>query len=422
MEGSITWVGIDAHKATLAVAVLREGTSKAMEMTIANTASEIRKLVKSLVRQAGGGEIRACYEAGVIGFELQRRIQDAGAVVCDVVAPSLIPRKPGERIKTDRRDAKKLAELLRGGLLTAVSPPTLEQEAVRDLCRCRASIRADLHRCRHRLIKLLLRRGLVFDGGAVHWTGKHRRWLNELVFENPIDRAVFEHYWLEVQHVEARLKAIDTELEKAAALPIYKEQVGWLRCFCGIDTIIALGFLAELHGIDRFDSPRKLASYLGLVPSEHSSGNTVRRGPITKTGNAYIRRTLLQAAWHYPKRPKVGRRLRERREGQPARVIAMADEAHRRLHGRYHHLIARDKNPNKAIVAVMRELVGFLWAALRKKECRGPRKAKTVEEIKPKRAKEKNAYTPQQVTRGPKKAAVDRHAKEKSASDTLRQG
>jgi transposase len=422
MESSITWVGIDAHKATLAVAILREGSCKTTEMTIAHTANEIRKLVKSLVRQADGGEVRICYEAGVCGFELQRRIQSAGPVVCDVIAPSLIPHKPGERIKTDRRDARKLAELLRGGLLTAVSVPTAEQEAVRDLCRCRASIRADLHRSRHRLIKLLLRRGLVFDGGAVHWTGKHRRWLNELVFASAIDRLVFEHYWLEVQHDEARLKAIDAELEKAAALPIYKEQVGWLRCFTGIDTVIALGFLAELHGIDRFDSPRKLASYLGLVPSERSSGDSVRRGPITKTGNAYIRRTLLQGAWHYAKPPKVGRRLRQRREGQPARVIAIADEAHRRLNRRYKHFIGRDKNPNKAIVAVMRELVGFLWAALRDKECRGPKKAKSVEENKPASAKEKKANAPQKEIRGPKKAAEGRHAKEKSARVALRQG
>lgn len=364
MEGSITWVGIDAHKKTLAVAVLSPGSKVAEEFTVDNTETAIRKLARRLTRAAKGREVRACYEAGTCGFTLQRRL-DAAGVACDVIAPSLIPRKSGERFKTDRRDALKLAELARAGVLTAVSPPTLEQEAVRDLCRCREAARADLHRVRHRLIKMLVRRGLVFDPHQRLWSLAHRRWVDGLVFENPLDQIVLAEYRLAIEQTERRLRALDKEIEKAAELPLYREHVAWLRCFRGIDTTVAMIFVAELHGIERFESARALAAYLGLVPSLHASGDSARHGKITKTGNGHIRRALVQACWQYRHRPSVGARLRKRRDGQPERVLSIAEKAERRLSARYARLKARGKHANKVVIAIARELVGFLWAALR---------------------------------------------------------
>lgn len=364
MEGSITWVGIDAHKKTLAVAVLSPGSKVPDEFTVDNTEPAIRKLARRLTKAARGHEVRACYEAGTCGFTLQRRLEAAG-VMCEVIAPSLIPRKSGERFKTDRRDALKLAELARAGVLTAVSPPTLEQEAMRDLCRCREAARADLHRVRHRLIKMLVRRGLVFDPHQRLWSVAHRRWLDGLVFESTIDRIVIAEFRLAIEQTERRLRALDKEIEKAAELPLYREHVAWLRCFRGIDTTVAMIIVAELHGVDRFDSPRALAAYLGLVPSLHASGDCARHGKITKTGNGHIRRALVQASWQYRHRPAVGVGLRKRREGQPERVLSIAEKAERRLSGRFARLKARGKHANKVVIAIARELVGFLWAALR---------------------------------------------------------
>jgi len=365
MEGSITWVGVDAHKKTLAVAAFQRNGQEPEEFTIDNDERAIRKLVRRLERSSDGREIRICYEAGTCGYALQRRIEASGGVVCEVVAPSLIPRKPGERIKTDRRDARKLAELYRAGVLTTVAPPSPEQEAIRDLCRCREDVRADLGRCRHRLVKMLVRRGYVFNTTSRLWSEAHRSWLKSLAFDNDVDRAVVTEYMLAVEQAERRLRAMDGEIAKAAQLPLYREHIAWLRCFRGIDTTIAMIFVAELHGVERFESPRALAAYLGLVPSLYASGESARRGKITKTGNGHIRRALVQACWQYRHQAGVGAKLRERQAGQPERVLMIADEAQRRLTGRYRRLVARGKNTNKVIIAIARELVGFLWAALR---------------------------------------------------------
>ncbi len=361
MEGSITWVGIDAHKKTLAVAVLG-ASGRPDEFTIDNDERSVRKLARRLKRS--GNEVRCCYEAGPCGYALQRRLEAAG-VVCEVIAPSLIPRKPGERIKTDKRDALKLAELQRAGVLTTVSPPSPEQEAIRDLCRCREDARADLGRCRHRLVKMLVRRGYIFNSSSRLWSEAHRSWLESIVFEHVIDRIVFDEYRLVIEQIERRLRALDGEIEKAAQLPLYREHVAWLRCFRGVDTTIAMIFIAELHGIERFSSPRELAAYLGLVPSLCASGDSARRGAITKTGNSHIRRALVQAAWQYFKKVGRSQKLKARREGQPERVITIADEAQRRLTKRARRLLERRKHANKVVIAIARELVGFFWAALR---------------------------------------------------------
>lgn len=366
MGKSITWVGLDAHKKSITVARLTGRRKRVETWTVSTEQRAVRRLVRKLRREAGEGEIRCCYEAGPLGYVLQRWIEGAGAgVICEVVAPSLIPVKPGERIKTDRRDAQKLAELFRGGLLTKVHPPTASQEAVRDLCRCRVDAKQDQLRSRHRLKKFLLRRGLIWNQGS-SWTLRHMAWLRRLSFEESADRVVFQDYLRTVEEAAERVKRLDLVLEETARQEPYAEPVGWLRCLRGVDTVTALTVVAELHGIERFSTARELMSYLGLTPSEHSSSDKVRRGKITKAGNSHVRRVLVEAAWSQRYQPRVGRTLRRRREGQPAWVIREADRAMHRLNRKYQRLFQEGKKPQgKVVTAVARELVGFMWAILR---------------------------------------------------------
>ena len=365
MADGITYVGMDVHKTSISVAVLLPGEAEPLEWTEANSSRAARRIARR-VQRAAEGEIRSCYEAGPCGYVLQRQLEKL-KVPCQVIAPSLIPIKPGERIKTDRRDARKLAGYLQSGQLTEVHPPTMEEESVRDLCRCREAAREELMRARHRLSKFLLRRGHVYSGKA--WTLGHHRWLQEPRFESTADKATFSDYLLAVRLVQERLSELKKTLEQVAQEELYRQPVGWLRCFRGIDTITAMTFLAEVHDFRRFDSARHLMSYLGLTPSEHSSGDRQHRGGITKAGNSHARRVLIEAAWHYRHRPNVGTKIRKRREGQPREVIVVADAAERRLHKRYWRLVMLGrKPPTKAVVAVARELSGFLWAVMRKQE------------------------------------------------------
>jgi transposase len=355
-----TFVGIDAHRKDLFVAMLVGTQATAVSWTVPNEPQAVRRLVKNLERDAPG-RVRVFYEAGPCGYALQRPVPTA-RVSCDVVAPALIPRKPGERVKTNRRDARTLAELGRAGLLTAVQPPTPEDEAVRDLARARDDAREDLQRCRHRLGKLLLRRGLHYAGR--NWTRAHRAWVDALAWTQAAERAVVDDYLLAIDHTEARLLALDARLAEIAEREPYREPVGWLRCFRGIDTLTAMLILAELHDFRRFASAPALMAYLGLVPGEDSSGEKHRRGRITRTGNALVRRLLVETAWHYQHRPGVGVALARRRKGQPGRVIAIADKAQQRLCRRFRKLAAEHKPAPKIAVAIARELAGFLWAAL----------------------------------------------------------
>ena len=360
MSHVTTYVGIDAHKKDLFMAMVVGDQATPTAWTTPNEPRAVRRLVKKLERDAPG-TVRVFYEAGPCGYALQRQVTTA-RVSCDVVAPALIPRKPGERVKTNRRDARKLVELGRAGLLTVVRPPTPEDEAVRDLVRARDDAREDLQRCRHRLGKLLLRRGLHFAGR--NWTRAHRAWLDALGWAQAAERAVVEDYVLAIDHTEARLLELDAQLAKVAETEPYRERVGWLRCFRGIDTLTAMVILAELHDFRRFASAPALMAYLGLVPGEDSSGEQHRRGRITRTGNALVRRVLVEVAWHYQHRPGVGVALARRRTGQPGRVIAIADKAQQRLCRRFRKLVAEHKPAPKVVVALARELAGFLWAAL----------------------------------------------------------
>jgi transposase len=353
---------MDAHKNSIQVAMWVPGQGAPVEWTEDTTAEAIRRLARRLQRQAPG-EVRCCYEAGPTGYVLQRQLRAAG-VGCTVIAPSLTPVKPGSRIKTDRRDARKLGELFRAGLLTEVQPPSEGEEALRDLCRCRDAVRVDLLRARHRTSKFLLRRHCIYRETQHHWGTRHLAWLQQLRFEDVASRATFDSYLLGIQQHEERLHQLELQMAECGAQEPFREPVAWLRCFRGIDTVTAVCLVAELHDLRRFATARALMAYLGLVLREHSSGEQERRGPITKTGNRHVRRLLVEAAWHHRHRPALSEPLRRRREGQPARVLAIADRAQERLYHRWVRMTMRGKSQPKTIVAMARELVGYLWATL----------------------------------------------------------
>ena len=372
MKDSITYVALDTHKKEHTVALLLAGQDQPEVWAVRNTQRDVRRMVRRILRRAAG-PVKFCYEAGVCGFALQRQIEAEGTE-CVVIAPSLVPVRPGRRVKTDRRDARKLVGMFRAGLLTEVHPPTEEEESIRDLCRCREAAQRDLMRIRHQLSKFLLRRGWIYHGGR-QWTVKHLQWIARIRFERARDQQLLSQYLLELDHRQERVASLARAVEETAAACPWTKQVGWLRCFRGIDTITALTILAELHGVGRFDSPRQLMSYLGLTPSEESSGEQERKGGITKAGNRRVRRVLMETSWHQTRTPRVSQALRKRREGQPAWVIAVADRAMKRLHDRYWRLVHRGKLPTKAVTAVCRELSGFLWAVLYLEDRAAERKA-----------------------------------------------
>jgi transposase len=384
-------VGLDVHKSTIQIAVLLPGSPDRLEWTEAHNLESIRRLARRLLREAPG-PVECCYEAGPTGYVLQRKLRSLG-VGCTVIAPSLIPVKPGARIKTDRRDARKLAELHRAGLLTGVHPPSETEEAFRDLCRCRGSVQRDLIRARHRMNKFLLRRHVIYTQTKHHWGTRHLAWLRALKFDDPASQAVFESYLLTIDQLTERRDQLDVHVTEAAAKDPHREPVAWLRCFRGIDTLTAACLVAELHDFRRFRSPRQLMAYLGLVPTEHSSGNRESRGSITKAGNSHVRRLLIEAAWHHRYKPRITGPITRRREGQPARILSLADRAQERLYARYYRMTKRGVIGPKVIVAMARELVGYLWAALH------PDAGPVREDISPK-SKEANR-APHQNTHSP---------------------
>ena len=360
-QGTTLYVGLDVHARTIEVSVLRGGTKDREEWRLENEPRAVTALARRL-RHEGGDAVVCCYEAGPTGFALQRQLQ-AKSVDCRVIAPSLIPRKPGERVKTDRRDARKLAELLRAGLLTEVHQPTEAQEAVRDLSRAREDAVADRTRAQHRLSKFLLRRGIRY--GKTAWTQEHRRWLRTISFEHAAAQATFKGYLYGLEVEEEHVRMLEEKLSECAESDDYREAVGLLRCFRGVDTVTAMAVLAELGDVTRFGSAEEVAAFVGLVPSEYSSGQKTRRGPITKAGNSHLRRVLIESSWHSRRPPRVGVALRRRREGQPGWAVAMADRALSRHHRRYRRLTQNGKPVQVAVTAVARELIGVMWAVLR---------------------------------------------------------
>jgi transposase len=367
MENTITYAAMDTHKKHHNIALHYPCREEIVEFTVNNTAADIRKMVNKIKRQAPGS-VEFCYEAGVCGFTLKRRIEPLGCR-CRVIAPSLVPRKPGERVKTDRRDAKKLLMMFQAGLLTEVHSPDEHQEAARELTRLRETARDNLKRIRHQLLKFLTRHGYVYRQGR-HWTQRHMAWLRRLEFTEPMLRQVFESYFNEMIYCAGRLETLDKEVGLLADSKEYKEVVGLLCCYHGIDTLTAITILTEVFEFGRFESPRHLMSYLGLTPSEESSGDQKKKGAITKTGNKRIRRLLNEASWHYRHRYIPSAALKKRREGQPKWAVEIADAAGRRLSKRHRYLINKGKMPCKANIAVARELAGFLWFTITQYQAR----------------------------------------------------
>lgn len=357
MNTTTLFVGLDVHKESISVCVL-EGTQKEARpvVTIPNEPGQIRRVFAKLKRE---GTVRACYEAGACGYEVYRQLA-AMTIECDVIAPSMIPIRAGDRIKTDRRDAEKLARLFRAGELVSVRVPSEAEEALRDLVRCREALREDILRERHRLLKFLLRHGRIHQGQ--HWTQDHWTWVRKQRFENPAANVTFVEYLSRLEGTISRQRAIDEEIAAAAEREPYKQKVAHLRCLRGIDTLSAVALVAEICDFRRFDHPRELMAFVGLVPSEQSSGGKQRRGSITKTGNAHARRILVEAAWNYRHRPGQSKTIRARWKDQPPQIVAHAWKAQERLHRRFYRLTSRGKAKNVATVAVARELCGFVWA------------------------------------------------------------
>jgi len=350
----LTFIGLDVHARSVAAGVLEGSTG---EVHGGPAPVVVAELVSWLREQ--GESVSVAYEAGPTGFGLARACAAAG-IPCLVAAPSKIARAPGERVKTDRRDALRLARLLRLGELTAVRVPSPAEEGARDLVRAREDARADLMRARQRLSKLLLRRGLVWDGKA--WTGAHERWLAAQRFEERGLVLAYEEGLAAMMSVRARRDALDQAIREEAAKEPWATVVGRLGCLRGVSTLTAFGLATEIGEWQRFDG-RSLGAYLGLTPSENSSGERRRQGAITKTGNAHARRLLVEAAWQQ-RRPlrQPSRELLRRREGQSALVRERAEAAGRRLHRRWRSFDARGKRSTVAAVAVARELAGWCWS------------------------------------------------------------
>jgi transposase len=320
------WVALDAHKLSIVAGVLPAAGGAPELIELENTDTAIRRLV----RQLGGPKgLAVCYEAGPVGWQLKRLLDRLG-VACDVIAPSLIPVRAGDRVKTDRRDARKLVRLFRAGELTFVAPPTPEQEGLRDLVRCREDLRDARTRARHRAVKQLLRRGHVFRPGK-HWTQRHRAWLRAQRLEDPVAQRALEHMLVHLDSIDAQIAAIDHELEQIARTEPWAPGVKVLCAFRGISTRTALGLLAEIGDFRRFGSARELMSYLGLVASEYSSGQERHRGHITKAGPKEARRLLIEAAWHYRHLPRLSARQAKTRAEIPDPVAARAWQAQIRL-------------------------------------------------------------------------------------------
>lgn len=360
MKSTTLWVGLDVHKESISVAVLDDARAGRPVVTITNEPTQIRKLFARLKKE---GDVRACYEAGSCGYEVYRQLATMD-VACDVVAPGLIPVRVGDRVKTDRRDAEKLARLFRAGELTSIRVPSETEEALRDLIRCREDAREDVLRQRHHVLKFLLRHGRVFRE-TKHWTLAHWVWLRAQRFDKPLTQIVFTEYVATLEKTLARVTILDQEIAKQAEKEPYKALVGRLRCLRGIDTLSAMALIAEICDFARFEHPRELMAYLGLVPREHSSGGKQRRGSITKTGNSHARRIFVEAAWHYRHAPARSATMKARWKGQPQTVVDHAYKAQERLHRRFFRLTSRGKPSQVAIVAVARELCGFVWAVAR---------------------------------------------------------
>jgi transposase len=360
MKDNTKFVGLDVSKEKIAVAIAEQGREKPRYYgMITNTPEAIRKLIKKL----GDPEnLKVCYEAGPTGYPLYRLFLSLG-IECDVIAPGLIPQKPGDRVKTDKRDAMRLAQLFRAGELTSIYVPSEEDEALRDLVRAREDAKEDELRAKHRITKLLLRYTIrPPEKVGRNWSSKYREWIHTLKLEYSPLRVAFQEYLQNLNEIEQRLKRLEEEIKTQATEGVYAPMIQALQCLRGVAVITATSLVAEIGSFKRFRTPKQFMSYLGLVPSERSSGELRRQGKITKTGNTHARRLLIESSWSYRYQPAVRDRLKRRLDGQPGSIQAISWKAQQRLHKKYFRLLSRGKASNTAIAAVARELAGFIWA------------------------------------------------------------
>jgi transposase len=358
---STLFVGLDVHKDFIAVAYAPDerGAEVVFLGPIGTRQCDIDKLLRQLHSKAP--RLLFVYEAGPCGYWLYRYLKKKGQD-CIVVAPSLIPRRPGDRVKTDRRDAVQLARLMRSGDLNPVYVPSLEDESIRDLCRAREDTMGDLKAAKQRLKSFLLRHDIRYSGKA-DWNAAHLRWLaDDVALPTAAQRIVFQEYVRAITHLVDRLAQLDEELHEHVKGWRLAPVVAAYQALRGVQFHVAVTIAAELGELTRFDTPRQLMSYVGLHPSEHSSGNTRRQGGIAKSGNSHARRVLVEGAWAYRYLPKVSRQIQQRQESLPEQIRNTAWKAQLRLCKRFRRLIARGKHPNVAVTAIARELVAFMWA------------------------------------------------------------
>src|SRR3954447_24967772 len=359
-QDSAVFVGLDTSKMKISVALAEEGRQGEVRFLgdIDHTPEAVRRLVTKLAGKYG--RLLFCYEAGPTGYGLQRQICALGHD-CAVIAPSLIPKRPGERVKTNRRDPLPLARLHRAGELTAIWVPDPGHEAVRELVRAREAAMEDLREKRQHLQSFLLRHGRIFPGRRP-WTQAHARWLAELVFEHPAQYLVLREYRQAIEDPEARLERLTQQVAEVVATWSMAPVVEAYQALCGVALLTAVTFVAEIGDVRRFESPRQLMAFLGLVPCESSTGERVRRGGITKAGNPRVRRVLIEGAWTYRFPARMSRVLQERQEGLPVTVRAIAWKAQVRLCARYRRLMAAGKRQTVVTTAIAREMAAFLWA------------------------------------------------------------
>jgi len=356
MAQAKTWVAFDVHVSGVVAAMLDRDSGELRVRRLPGSSDEVAAFAGTLA-----GPVRATYEAGPTGFVLARKLRAVG-VDCVVCAPGLIPRGATDRVKTDRRDAERLVRLLVAGELHRVAVPSVEEEALRDLVRAREDLRGDLMRARHRLAKLLLRHEVRFDGPQANWTQAHLGWLAGVRMGQPASQRALEDYRGAVHALMVRREQLEAEIARALPESPWAQTARRLMCMRGIDTLTAAGLCAEIGDFRRFQHPAQVMSYLGVTPSEHSSGERRRRGPITKSGSQHARRLLVEAAWHYRRAPRVaGSLARRQRDGEPE-VIALSWKAQRRLHHVWARMEARNKRRTIIAVACARELAGFCWA------------------------------------------------------------
>jgi transposase len=358
MSTNVVYVGLDVHKDSIVIAVARDGREAAENWkTIPYEGVRLRKALKMLVKR--GEVLKVCYEAGPTGFGLCRRLREAG-IDCMVVAPSLVPGKPGDRVKTDRRDARKLAHFLRSGDLTEIYVPDEAVEAIRDLERAREDAKCAERVARHQLSKFLLRHDRHGEGTT--WTQKHRDWIRVQTFAYPAQQRVLEDYLKSVEDLAERVERLTAQVEELVQDTVLAPLVKALQAFRGVSVVSAVTIAAEAGDLRRFATASQFMSYVGLVPSEQSTGKRRRQGAITRCGNGHLRRIMVEAAWHYRHLPLLSKELRRRNKGLAPGVQRIAWEAQKRLNQRLYHLLHAGKCVQKAITALARELAGFIWA------------------------------------------------------------